>query len=109
MPKYTAAKAHLRSQLSELESRQKHIVADLSEPLDADSSEQAIATEDDVALEGQAALIEREIASVKRALARVDDGSYGKCVRCGVDIAPARLTARPEAALCIECANKDAT
>jgi RNA polymerase-binding transcription factor DksA len=60
--------------------------------------------EDDVSLEGEAALVAREIASVKRALARIDDGSYGTCVRCGEEIAPARLEARPEAALCITCA-----
>jgi RNA polymerase-binding transcription factor DksA len=41
---------------------------------------------------------------VKRALARIADGTYGECVRCGGDIAPARLEARPEAALCIDCA-----
>ena len=60
--------------------------------------------EDDVALEGQGALVEREIASVKRALARIEDGTYGECVRCGGAIADARLEARPEAALCIDCA-----
>jgi RNA polymerase-binding transcription factor DksA len=52
-------------------------------------------------------LIEREIASVKRALGRIEDGTYGECVRCGEDIAPARLEARPEAALCIDCARSN--
>ncbi|MDV3257769.1 MAG: TraR/DksA family transcriptional regulator [Sphingomonas sp.] len=94
----------LEAQLAELESRAARIAEDLSEPLNPDSSEQAVEMEDDASLEGQGALVEREIASVKRALARVDDGTYGECVRCGEKIAPARLEARPEAALCIDCA-----
>ena len=99
-----AAKARLEAQLAELEARQSSIAEDLSEPLNPDSSEQAVEMEDDASLEGQGALVAREIASVKRALARIEDGIYGECVRCGEDIAPARLEARPEAALCIDCA-----
>jgi RNA polymerase-binding protein DksA len=104
MPDHTAAKARLEAQLAELEARQEHIAEDLAEPLSADSGEQATEKEDDVSLEGQGALVAREIASVKRALARIEDGIYGECVRCGEEIAPARLDARPEAALCIDCA-----
>ena len=104
MPDTAAAKARLEAQLAELEARQSRIAEDLSEPLNPDSSEQAVEMEDDDSLEGQGALVAREIASVKRALARIEDGIYGECVRCGEDIAPARLEARPEAALCIDCA-----
>ena len=105
MPDTAAFKARLEAELEELESRQSRIADDLAEPLNADSSEQAIEMEDDASLEGQGALIAKEIASVKRALARIEDGTYGECVRCGEEIAPARLEARPEAALCIDCAN----
>jgi RNA polymerase-binding transcription factor DksA len=94
----------LEAQLAELRARQGHVANDLAEPLNADSSEQAVEVEDDAALEGQVALIEHEIASVVRALDRIAKGSYGECVRCGADIAPARLAVRPEAALCIDCA-----
>jgi RNA polymerase-binding protein DksA len=104
MPDTAAAKARLEAQLAELEARAARIAEDLSEPLNPDSSEQAIEMEDDASLEGQGALVAKEIASVKRALARISDGTYGECVRCGEDIAPARLEARPEAALCIDCA-----
>lgn len=99
-----AAKARLDSMLTELEDRQQRISEELEEPLDPDSSERAVEMEDDPSLEGQAALVAREVASVKRALLRIDDGSYGECVRCGEEISPARLEARPEAALCINCA-----
>ena len=104
MPRFATAKVHLEESLTELEKRLTNITRDLSEPPDSDWDEMALEQEDDEALEHQAALIEREIASVKRALARLQDGTYGTCVRCGVEIDPARLEARPEAALCINCA-----
>lgn len=104
MPDQPTAKARLEAQLAELEARQARIAEDLAEPLNPDSSEQAVEMEDDASLEGQGALVAREIASVKRALARIEDDTYGECVRCGEEIAPARLEARPEAALCIDCA-----
>jgi DnaK suppressor protein len=107
MPDTAAYKARLQAELEELESRQSRIAEDLAEPLNPDSSEQAVEMEDDASLEGQGALIAKEIASVKRALARIEDGNYGECVRCGEDIAPARLEARPEAALCIDCARSN--
>jgi DnaK suppressor protein len=43
------------------------------------------------------------LAQVDAALARLDDGTFGKCVRCGRAIAPGRLEALPWAAHCIEC------
>lgn len=45
----------------------------------------------------------QHLAQVEAALARLDDGSFGKCTRCGREIAPARLEALPWAAHCIEC------
>ena len=104
MTETAAAKSRLEAQLVELEARAARIAEDLSVPLNPDSSEQAVEMEDDASLEGQGALVAKEIASVKRALARIEDGIYGECVRCGEEIAPARLEARPEAALCIDCA-----
>ena len=107
MPNTAAAKARLDVQLAELEGRQKRIAGDLAKPLNPDSSEQAVEMEDNDSLQGQAALVAREIASVKRALKRIENGTYGECVRCGSEIAPKRLEVRPEAALCFECASKE--
>lgn len=106
MTNLQAAKAVLEKQLAELESRLGNIDRDLAEPLDRDSSEAAVQMEDDESLEGQAAIVAREITSTQRALLRVEDGSYGACMQCGDDISANRLAARPEAALCIECARK---
>ena len=37
------------------------------------------------------------------ALRRIEDGTYGICVDCGVTIPPARLQVKPEATRCIAC------
>ena len=108
MPDPAAAKARLETSLVELEARLSNLSRDLSEPPNPDWDELAIEQEDDEALEHQAALVEKEIASVQRALGRIKDGTYGTCVRCGDPIAPERLQARPEAALCIDCARSAA-
>lgn len=108
MPNTQAARARLAERLAEIESRQQHIAQDLAEPLNPDSSEQAVEMEDDASLEAQSALIAREIASINRALLRLENGTYGECVRCGDAIAPERLEARPEAALCFTCASREA-
>ncbi len=100
------ARKRLEAKLAELESRQELIERDLSETPDADSSERAVQMEDDEALEAQGALVAQEIASIRRALDRIEDGSYGSCVKCGADISDGRLEARPEAALCIKCASE---
>ncbi len=44
-----------------------------------------------------------QLALVEAALARLDDGSFGACIRCGKPIAAARLEALPWAATCIDC------
>lgn len=47
-----------------------------------------------------------ELERVEAALRRLEDGSYGLCVDCGVAIAPARLQAAPDAPRCIACQEK---
>ncbi len=43
------------------------------------------------------------IKKIDETLGRIDDGSYGFCDKCGVDIGIKRLEARPTANLCIDC------
>lgn len=45
----------------------------------------------------------RELRNVEFALAKMKDGSYGKCDGCGGNIPLARLQALPYAAHCIKC------
>ena len=43
------------------------------------------------------------LQSLKLALDRIEDGSYGTCLRCEQDISPKRLQAVPWASYCIRC------
>ena len=43
------------------------------------------------------------LAQVEAALARLDAGTFGACVRCGKEIAAERLEAIPWASHCIDC------
>jgi DnaK suppressor protein len=55
------------------------------------------------------AMDERETAELRQinaALARIEAGTYGQCIDCGVEIPAARLHAAPEAARCIACQEK---
>ncbi|WP_105036045.1 TraR/DksA family transcriptional regulator [Cryobacterium aureum] len=47
-----------------------------------------------------------KVAAIDRSLARIADGSYGTCLRCGKPIGAARLSALLTAELCIDCARK---
>ena len=49
---------------------------------------------------------ESQRAQIRAALQRIEDGTYGTCTDCGVQISEARLTVRPEAARCVECQAK---
>ena len=60
----------------------------------------------DVAHDVSIAEIDRdatELAAIDTALAKLDNGTYGKCVDCGTAIAAERLAHSPEAARCITC------
>jgi len=58
----------------------------------------------DVELRGH--LADRESAEIREldaALARIDAGTYGECESCGDPIGQPRLSAVPEARLCLMC------
>jgi len=47
---------------------------------------------------------ERKLLSkIEEAVARIDEGSYGRCEECGGDIGIERLKARPVTTFCISC------
>lgn len=97
----------LTARLAELRSRVDRIEAEQQQPLDADSSERAVAREGDEALDSIELSALLEIEHIEQALARLARGAYGLCTSCGDPIAAARLDAIPAAALCIHCAVGD--
>lgn len=48
--------------------------------------------------------LELALDRVERALAKIDEGTYGVCDNCGDPILPARLGVAPESTRCIQCA-----
>lgn len=56
--------------------------------------------EENIASEQQ---LEVDLMRVENALKRIEDGTYGKCLKCGGDISRERLMAFPSAENCIEC------
>jgi len=47
------------------------------------------------------------IKKIKKALARIEDETFGCCEKCGDDIALQRLKARPVTTQCIDCKTKE--
>ena len=48
-----------------------------------------------------------KLAQIDRALARIDDGTYGVCESCGNPIGKMRLMAFPRATLCLTCKQRE--
>jgi DnaK suppressor protein len=60
--------------------------------------------ESDMALELRNRDRERKlIKKINETIAKIDNGDYGYCDACGVEIGLERLQARPTASLCIDC------
>lgn len=93
-----------------LEAERARLVAELGEAIQAPgqmtygsqaaAASQVFEQQRDLALRDKNAL---HLVDVEAAIARLDDGTYGTCLRCGRPIAPERLDALPWAAHCIEC------
>jgi DnaK suppressor protein len=47
---------------------------------------------------------EGKIRSIKSALQKIEQGTYGWCERCGETIDPERLKILPHTSLCVQCA-----
>ena len=80
--------------------RQSELSGDVG--LDDESADAGTATferEKDLSIENN---VRDLLAKIDRALARIDDGSYGTCERCGKPIEKARIKALPYVDLCIK-------
>lgn len=71
---------------------------DLGEKEDENAAE--VATyQDNLSIEQK---LEGSLVDVRRALKALEDGTYGKCAKCGKPIEPARLEIFPTAQFCLE-------
>jgi len=73
-------------------------------PLEGDWKEDAIVRENDDVLEALDVEGRARLLQLRAALARLDGGTYGRCVECEGAITAARLEALPEITTCIACA-----
>jgi DnaK suppressor protein len=69
----------------------------------AAAASQVFAQQRDLALRDAA---QRRLREVEAAIARIDRGTYGRCLECGEPIAEDRLVALPWAGHCIDCQRK---
>ncbi len=105
MASQAEVKQTLEHRLAELTERVDEIAEELRGPVSPSFSEQATERESDEVLTDLEAASIAEIAAIRAAMDRLEDGTYGECVSCGKDIAPARLEAIPYTALCVDCAS----
>ena len=90
-------RARLRAQVDQLD-----VTTDTSPGFDdnfADSGQVAAEQGENLALASQ---LQEQLDDVGRALAKMDDGTYGLCEVCGKEIAEARLEAMPATRYCID-------
>ncbi len=98
-----AVEARLQALAAEYRERAAKIGLDIREGLPADAEERATQLENADVLDalGREAVVEG--ARVEAALARLQAGTYGRCVDCGEAIEVGRLQAYPAAARCTDC------
>jgi len=100
----------LETELHEITERTAHTaeleqVSELSTYDDhpADMASETFEREKDLALESN---IQDLLDKVNTAIEKIDEGTYGLCDSCGVDINQSRLEALPWASLCLICQDR---
>lgn len=103
-----ATKAQLQRRLVDLLQRhgkiEAHIIH-LDETLPSDLMEQLPEAGISEVIDRLDESTRAEIGAVRRAIRRIDEGSWTTCESCGDEIAPARLSALPTATRCLDCAD----
>jgi DnaK suppressor protein len=109
----TMNKAQLKKFRALLEEKREEIVKKAKQTLDEDMTLDANDLPDEMDLASSEYLQSftfrlrgREksfLDKITKALAKIDDGTFGTCEDCGEDISVKRLEARPETTLCIRC------
>ena len=96
----------LETRMAELTALLQEIDDELDSHQSKDWEELATEREDDEVLERRGTDAQAEIAKIKAAFARLDEGEFGYCVECGDEIAGERLNVVPHTPFCHTCAAK---
>ena len=92
-----ARRAEIAGELSEIEQA-------LDAPMPKDWEDRASERQGDEVLESLGHVEMAELKRIDAALARIDAGTYGICLKCDEPISDERLAVVPDAALCKSCA-----
>ena len=101
---HQAVREKLEARREKLLARTGKIERDLRALSNPDSQERATERQNDEVLEGLDEAELAELEQIRRALARIEAGTYSQCRRCGEEIPAARLEAVPETSYCVGCA-----
>lgn len=88
---------HIRSLLEE----ERAAVADALETHSHRAPDDELSPVDDRIISDEERLLEK----IDLALRRIDEGTYGDCIRCSAAIPLERLLAKPSVSLCLSCQN----
>ena len=105
----TEFKRVLLESKAELERRLEAIKRDVrneTNPVSSDSAEQTTERENDEVIDALGNSARVELASINKALSRIDRGEYFECEECGGPISEARLGSVPYTSLCVKCAEE---
>lgn len=72
--------------------------------IEKDFAEQATQLENDEVLNSLNDDAKASVMQIDKALLRINDGTFGVCTECGIEINEKRLDVVPYAEFCIECA-----
>ena len=97
MTRLKARRAELTDELVGIEDR-------LDDEPSKDWEDRATERQGDEVLEAMGTRDLSELRQIDAALARINDGTYGECVKCGKKISAERLDAVPATPFCVACA-----
>lgn len=90
-----------------VQSIERSIVEDVRSPGDISNAPTHLATEDEEGVDEQVLLAQNEeglLEEVEAALERIEQGTFGRCQKCGQEVSSERLDALPFTRYCIHCA-----
>jgi RNA polymerase-binding transcription factor DksA len=104
MTPHSTRKAQLEKRIADLKARLLGIESELESHKSQDWEEMATERDADEVLEDLGLSGQLEIRQIEAALARLTEGEYGFCTKCGAEIGDERLDLLPHTPFCRRCA-----